>query len=219
LKPFSEQFSALLKEFPAIATVLRDLVESSQVNAVAPEAEFKILKETLLYIELLLATRQDLTSSQRGTVITELLNKGGSLLLSTSRSHTRESGKILSFVTSAMTSLFGSWNYKDQEAYIESETRRLLVTTSDAHFLAGLRDLLAEEPTVLGDIISRTITMATTHLCHQINKLTEITVGKAVQIQQDALKERQRRSMEESLSRNSLRILIEEMGKETPSAP
>jgi hypothetical protein len=195
--------------------VLHDLVASPQVDAVAPEAEFKILKETLLYIKLLLATRQDLTGSQRGTVIRELLNKGGSLLSSTNRSHPKDSGKILSLLTSVMR-LFG---YKDQEAHIESETRQLVITTSDAHFLAGLRDLLAEEPTVLGDIISRTITMATTHLCHQINKLTEITVGKAVQIQQDALKERQRRSMEESLSRNSLRILIEEMGKETPSAP
>ncbi|KAJ7809088.1 hypothetical protein B0H14DRAFT_2867919 [Mycena olivaceomarginata] len=213
-----KQFSALLKEFPAIATVFHDLVASPQVDAVAPEAEFKILKETLMYIELSLATRQDLTGSQRGMVIRELLNKGGSLLSSTNRSHTRDSGKILNFVTS-MTSWFGPWNYKDQEAYIESKTRQLIATTSDAHFLAGLRDLLAEEPTVLGDIISRTITMATTHLCHQINKLTEITLEKAVQIQQDALKERQRRSMKESLRRNSLRILIDEMGKETSSAP
>jgi hypothetical protein len=103
-----------------------------------------------------------------------------------------------------------------------NETRRLVANTSDAQFLAGLEDLLAAAPQVLGEIISQTIVMATDHLRRHIEKSVNILVGKAVQIRQQVLKEKLRRVAERSLreyGRESLDILRGEMEKQTPSAP
>ncbi|KAJ6519102.1 hypothetical protein C8R45DRAFT_950246 [Mycena sanguinolenta] len=217
------RFDLLVEDCPAIMTELDGLVKSSQVDVVTPTTEFQKLKATLLYVEAFLA-RQDLNPSQREMVVLELLHKRNCIAPSTTKAHGK-SGNIFSAVSSyasAVASLFGHRNQKEQEVDIEAESRRLVATTSDAQFLAGLEDLLALEICALSDIISQAMAMATDHLCRHIVKLTEILLGKAVQIQQHALQEGLRRSTEKKQLEwgcESRRVLRKEMEKETPSAP
>jgi hypothetical protein len=219
----SGRFSSLVENYPSISAELEAVIGTPKIDTVVPEPKFKHLKETLLHIDVFLSNRQDFPGSQRETIIEFLAKRGFPPALANS-SHAKESGKILTAVTavtSYASSIFRHWNKKEQEDFIAAEAHRLLETTSDAHFLVGLGDLLVMEP-VLGDIISQTITMATDHLSRHVEKSVNILVGKAVQIQQDVLKEELRLTTERTLiesSRESLRNLRAEMERETPSAP
>ncbi|KAF7356382.1 VWFA domain-containing protein [Mycena venus] len=217
------QFSALIKIHPSIATELDALVESPHVGTITPDS-FKRLKETLLHVEVFLGTtRQDLVGSQRETAIMEILNKKG-FPPSLTNNDVKDSGKIFPSVRSFASAVVGSlfnWNSRDQVAYIESATRQLVATTSDAQFLAGLEDLVAMEPRVLGGIISQTIEIATAHLGHHVDKFVKILVGKAVQIQQEFRRGKLRQNVEKTRmesSRESRHILRAEMERKTPTA-
>ncbi|KAF7370371.1 VWFA domain-containing protein [Mycena sanguinolenta] len=215
------QFDLLVKDSPAIATELDELVTNSQVDVVTPTTEFQKLKATLSYVQVFLETRQDLDPSQRDMAVLEILDKRNSILSSTTKGHAK-SGSILSTISSVVISLvFGQRNHKEQDADIEAESRILAATTSDAQFLVGLEDLLTLEICALSDTISRAMAMATDHLCRHIEKSTETLLGKAVQIQQHTLQEGLRRSAEKEQlewSHESRRVLRKEMKKETPSA-
>ncbi|KAF8216790.1 hypothetical protein K438DRAFT_1797846 [Mycena galopus ATCC 62051] len=236
-RDLQHQFSAFVDDYPSIATELHNLVENSQVDAVAPQPEFQKLKATLLYVQVFLGAQQDLVGPQREVAIMELLRKRNYLSPPTTKGPTKGSSRVttltsyasstVSAVASSVSTMASSLlprnrTHRVQETEIEAESCRLLATTSDAQFLERLGDLLATEPGALRHIISQTQEMANAHLSHHIKKFTGILVGKAVQIQQTVRKGRLRMEAEKTQiesSRDSLRSLIKEMGIDTPSPP
>ncbi|KAJ7781844.1 hypothetical protein DFH07DRAFT_389440 [Mycena maculata] len=214
------RFSNLVQLHPSIAGELEAVIDSQDIHMIGPRKPFRNLKETLTYIGVFLQARPDLTGSRREVAILELLEKRGFPTHLPDTTHARDGKKVLattiSYFTSAAASLI-SWSKKDQDASIDAETRRLVANTSDAEFLASL----SVEESALGAIISEAIAMATDHLNGLIDKSARILVGKAVQIQQEALKMQLKLNKNKALSElscESLRILRADMEAATPSA-
>ncbi|KAJ6581854.1 hypothetical protein B0H19DRAFT_1116733 [Mycena capillaripes] len=220
------RFAALIKEYPAIGIELDLLIQSPAIDQIAPKSEFAKLKETLLYIEVLL---EEVANSQReaSTMIMDYLNKQGFASSSSNSGHAKESGRIVSglkYASAVVGSFIGQWTRREEEEeeFIATKTRQLVTSTTDAVFLAGLEDLASQQPQLLGDIISQALAMAIDHLSRHVEKSVNIIVGKAVQIQQHVLIGKLRRVADKThmeLSRESLHNLRREMDRHTPSAP
>ncbi|KAK7025067.1 VWFA domain-containing protein [Favolaschia claudopus] len=219
-----ERFWELVHQYPAVETEFNELINGWKVDAIQPEASFRPLKETLLYIHVFLNARQDTPQPQREASVIEILSKRGFPLSSTdSTTEPKKKTGLMSSVFTHASALFrlGPWADREEEEVLASEAAALARNTSDAQFLANLDDLLDMEP-VLHDIVNQVDNVVTDHLRHCIEKYSKILLGRIVQIQSHVMRGKLDKVFDKKVaetSRGSLQKLRADMQAITSAPP
>jgi hypothetical protein len=181
---------------------------------------FKPLKEQIFCVEYIFKEKPDLENSVRKDLIRHISLNGMDGLASVFKSkESKDSaeGKGLLFKMS-------SW-ISDEHSNVEQKIRRhvrdRIATIPDAQFLAGLDDMLHEEP-LLHDMITQAVEVANESLQSTVPTLLPRFVGRAVLLTQETLKSQVQRKTAGKLEdqRKVSRLqLIEEYEHEIPASP
>ncbi|KAJ7656315.1 hypothetical protein DFH06DRAFT_1091207 [Mycena polygramma] len=212
LKLLRAQYTGFVSNHPK----LREEIEKLPGNKPDPTRlpnQFKALKEQILCVEFIFKEKPELEASDREDFIRHISEHGMDGLATVFKSKDSTEGKGFIY---RMASLLSSDEHSNAEQKIRRHVREQLTRITDGQFLAGLDDVLSNEP-LLQDMITRTVEVANESLQGTVEKLLGRFVGRAVILQQETLKAQVQRKTAGKLEdqRKASRIqLIEEYGLE-----
>ncbi|KAJ7931787.1 hypothetical protein B0H13DRAFT_2227876 [Mycena leptocephala] len=211
----------LLKLFPSICKFvsvhakLKEEIE--RLSSGRLPAQFRTLKEQIFCVEFIFKEKPDLENPVREDLIRHISLNGMDGLASVFKSKDSAEGK-------GLLSKMSSW-ISDEHSNVEQKIRRhvrdRIAAIPDAQFLAGLGDMLHEEP-LLHEMITRAVEVANESLQSTVPILLPRLVGRAVLLTQETLKSQVQRKTAGKLEdqRKESRLqLIEEYEREIPASP
>ncbi|KAJ7464645.1 hypothetical protein FB451DRAFT_1370363 [Mycena latifolia] len=212
------QYTSLVSVHPKLKDEIDKATSGDKSEHARLPSKFKVLREQILCIEIILKKRSDLEMPDRQDLIEHMSENGmDGLALAVKSRDSRAERKGFFAKLASLVSDEQSTTTTDR---IRRQVRDRLAADTDSQFLAHLDGLLVQEP-LLQDIITRAVEMANEGLQGTLKKLLGRFIGRAILIQQEALKlqvQRKTAGKLEEQRRVSRLQLIKEYEAENPDS-